>query len=236
MLINKLEKKVAIQACINAKGGKDGQVQEVFSRVFQFKEKNVEGHMGLFGDKLYIVYESTDSKMDWKDNFKFQQKGMYNAGKYGKRVRVHSGFRRQYHIISDTIYSMAIDLLKEYDLSKIIVTGHSLGGAISTICALDLRDKWVLDGIEVACITFGSPRVGNRHFAKVFNKNIRTKYRYQYGQDLVCGVPCAIIGYWHVDRHIRLGKWKWYNILFFPVIALTGNPLDHYPERYKEEI
>lgn len=233
MLINKLEKKIAIQVCINAKGGKDGKVIEVLHEVIQFKEKNVEGHFGLIGDKVFIVFESTDGSMDWKDNFKFQMKSMYNAGKYGKRVRIHTGFKRQYGIIAETIETILKSFIKDY--SKVIVTGHSLGGAISTICALDLREKFK-DDIEIACITFGSPRVGTRAFAKVFNKKIRTKYRYQYGQDLVCGVPCSIMGYWHVDRHIRLGKWKWYNIALFPIVAVFGNPMDHYPERYKEAL
>ena len=236
MIINRKEKKISIQACINAKGGKDGPVRNVFTEVFQFKKKNVEGHIGIFGDKLYVVFESTDSKLDWKDNFKFQQKSMYNAGRYGKRVRVHAGFRRQAHIIADPVYIMVRNVLKEYNLSKIIVTGHSLGGAIATICALDFYDRLITEDIEVAWVSGGSPRVGNRHFAKVFNKKIRTKYRFQYKQDLVCGLPPVLMGYWHVDRLVRLGKWKWYDFLIVPVTAIFGNPVDHYPERYKEAL
>ena len=50
------------------------------------------------------------------------------------------------------------------------VTGHSLGGALSTLCTYDLAArKWEARGIKpprIACYTFGQPRVVNRPFAE----------------------------------------------------------------------
>lgn len=50
-------------------------------------------------------------------------------------------------------------LLKDHPNSKIVSTGHSLGGALSTICALELFKRY---GDRVTEINnFGAPRIGN---------------------------------------------------------------------------
>ena len=48
------------------------------------------------------------------------------------------------------------------------VCGHSLGGAIATLCALDLS----LQGYAVQLVTWGAPRVGNVTFAAFFRKHV----------------------------------------------------------------
>ena len=49
--------------------------------------------------------------------------------------------------------------------------GHSLGGALATLAAYDLKGvaaKHNLD-VQVSCYTFGAPRVGNHAFAEDFD-------------------------------------------------------------------
>lgn len=61
--------------------------------------------------------------------------------------------------------------------SCIPVAGHSLGGALATLCAFDIasaiKEAGALadDGtpIDVCCYTFGAPRTGNRAFRNEFN-------------------------------------------------------------------
>ena len=56
-------------------------------------------------------------------------------------------------------------LLKKYRGSSIYVTGHSLGGAIATVAALDIRHTY---DAPMKVYTFGQPRVGNALYAKYF--------------------------------------------------------------------
>ena len=52
--------------------------------------------------------------------------------------------------------------------------GHSLGGALATLAAYDLKnvaDKANLD-VHISCYTFGAPRVGNHSFAEDFDRVI----------------------------------------------------------------
>ena len=68
-----------------------------------------------------------------------------------------------------------MDVLISLQLSEsaeIYVTGHSLGGAIATICAFDLATRGLnLRGV----VTFGSPRLGNSEFETLYHNLISKK-------------------------------------------------------------
>ena len=52
----------------------------------------------------------------------------------------------------------------EHPNAPLFAIGHSMGAALATICAMDLKFKVGLK--DVRLYTFGSPRVGNADFAK----------------------------------------------------------------------
>jgi hypothetical protein len=55
--------------------------------------------------------------------------------------------------------------------SPLACAGHSLGGALATLAAMDIRkacpDEATLD---ISCYTFGAPRTGNHAFAYEYNE------------------------------------------------------------------
>jgi predicted lipase len=58
--------------------------------------------------------------------------------------------------------------------AKIMICGHSLGGGLAKICALDLTINKI-EGTEKASlkvITLGSPRVGNDQFRQYFQGSV----------------------------------------------------------------
>ena len=57
-------------------------------------------------------------------------------------------------------------LTKKYPSASIWVTGHSLGGAIANLAAVEIKQTF---GKEITLYTFEAPRVGNKYFAKFFN-------------------------------------------------------------------
>ena len=227
--------KRSIQACINAYDGEHGKVRGVFEKVIPFQKGHTQGHIGLIGRDLYIVFEGSDGDLDWKDNFKFWR----STTELRKGILVHKGFEDQFQTIKDTIMDLINRILDnpaqtDKQSIRIICTGHSLGGALATRMAFHIAYKFPVN--PIICVTFGSPKVGNYAFAKQFNKEIRESYRFVYGLDTVCGVPPVFFGYWHVDKMIRL-KMPWYDIVLFPIISCTtGMPSDHYPQLYQKEI
>ncbi len=60
-----------------------------------------------------------------------------------------------------------------YDTSACCLgTGHSLGGALATLAAYDIRKQLQASGkqdVEVMCYSFGAPRTGNHAFAADYN-------------------------------------------------------------------
>eukprot|EP00890_Picochlorum_soloecismus_P005060 jgi/Picsp_1/5555/NSC_02914-R1_alpha beta-hydrolase domain-containing protein len=82
----------------------------------------------------------------------------------------------------------------------VFVSGHSLGGALATLCAMDLKLR--LKVPDVRLVTFGSPRVGNAVFAHWFNKFIAPHWRFTHNRDVVPSVPPQYMGFSHVAQEI----------------------------------
>lgn len=74
---------------------------------------------------------------------------------------------------------------------KLYVTGHSLGGAMATICASRLSAQ----GMNVEGLyTYGSPRVGDGEFVANLKVN---HFRFVNNNDAVPKVPPQVFGYRH---------------------------------------
>lgn len=82
----------------------------------------------------------------------------------------------------------------------VFVTGHSLGGALATLAALDLRVSLGLPDVRV--VSFGSPRVGNYIFSKWFEKEIGPHWRFTHNRDIVPSVPPGYMGFHHVSQEV----------------------------------
>jgi pimeloyl-ACP methyl ester carboxylesterase len=84
----------------------------------------------------------------------------------------------------------------------ITVAGHSLGGAIATLAAAQLRNL----GYSVALFTFGSPRVGGAKLSAFISGQQGGNYRVTHWNDPVPRVPLLIMGYVHVSPEYYIGR------------------------------
>lgn len=83
-----------------------------------------------------------------------------------KLCRIHSGFLKAITKVRQRIFSHF------NGDEEIIMLGHSLGGALAHICALDAMIS--LGNLKIRCYTFGCPRVGNKEFKALSEKNFRS--------------------------------------------------------------
>jgi hypothetical protein len=73
----------------------------------------------------------------------------------------------------------------------IVFTGHSLGGALATLAALDVSRREWLETYKprLKMYNFGSPRVGNGEFAADFNRHVPDAWRVVNADDAVATIP-----------------------------------------------
>jgi Lipase (class 3) len=82
----------------------------------------------------------------------------------------------------------------------------SLGGALATLAAADMQSRRGGEkaSLCVCVMNYGSPRVGNRAFATIFNKLVPNAFRIVNGADLIARMPQSPArfrgGYRHVGR------------------------------------
>ncbi len=89
-----------------------------------------------------------------------------------------------------------------------VVTGHSLGAALSTLFVMENKQKGKFD-ICTSC-TFASPRVGNMLFARTFNLMTLDSWRIVNTCDLVPKLPLhipLILDYEHVNTAYEFTSW-----------------------------
>ena len=111
--------------------------------------------------------------------------------------RVHGGFKREV----DDLWPM-LETALMCNVQPLWFCGHSLGGAMATICA----GRCLLSHIDSnpeRLFSFGSPRVGNDryvHYTKLEH------FRYVNNNDIVTRVPPAWFGYQHCGDEVYLDR------------------------------
>ena len=137
-----------------------------------------------------------------------------------KPVKMHRGFMKAYLSVRDHIHTH----VQNNNTTTYRLVGHSLGGAIATLCAIDLQYNFS-PKIDVEAYSFGSPRVGNREFTDSYNRRVPNTWRVVNGWDAVVGLPAPWQGYRHVETAIKLER-------KFTLRIIMGSFEDHRFDNY----
>jgi hypothetical protein len=134
---------------------------------------------------------------NWFNNFDIKLTGAseLSAG------NVHRGFT----VAARSVWDQVQAGLAVRRSQPVILTGHSLGGALAVVTA----DLMLVDhNLRAACIyAFGMPRVGDEGFAQRYNDTLgTTTYRVVNGDDVVTTVPPSRLGFRHVGRLLRCAR------------------------------
>ncbi len=116
--------------------------------------------------------------------------------------RVHRGFKKEV----DDLWPILEKALLE-NTKTLWFTGHSLGGAMSTICAGRCLLSYISSNPQQV-YTFGSPRVGDKPYINYAKLDF---LRWVNNNDIVTRVPPVWLGYRHAGQEMYLdasGKLK----------------------------
>lgn len=88
---------------------------------------------------------------------------------------LHAGFFYSYNFsnLQPNVSTAVGAMLEQHPGADVYIMGHSMGAAVATICAIDVKFTFNLTRERVHLYTFGSPRVGNDVFASFVSAQIR---------------------------------------------------------------
>jgi len=131
--------------------------------------------------------------------------------------KIHFGFWSSYNPVRKEIHRIVREELLRRP-GRLLITGHSLGGAQAILCAYDMS-RWVIptvtqelsqnsnsvgqeevDTIKLSCYTFGSPVIGDIHFKRAYNKLVPDTQLIVCDGDIVTASPPSFLGFCHVGR------------------------------------
>ncbi|GFP81922.1 lipase [Phtheirospermum japonicum] len=188
----------------------------------------LQGFVGVATDlnAIVIAFRGTQERsiQNWVEDLYWKQLDIDYPGVDG--AMVHHGFYTAYHNTSLRPGVLnAVQKAKEiYGDIKIMVTGHSMGGAMAAICGLDLRLSLGEKNVQV--MTFGQPRIGNAAFATYFNKIVPDTIRVTNDHDIVPHLP-PYYHYFPQKTYHHFAREVWlYNIGFGSLIYTVEKVCD----------
>jgi len=118
-------------------------------------------------------------------------------------MEVADGFYHAYQKIADSVRQAYVNLTAMFPDLPVTVTGHSLGGALSSMCAIDFAEKF---GKSVTQWTFGCPRFGNQAFVDYYRSKVGNIWRTVNQKDIVPHYPFRWAGFRHPPTEVWFQK------------------------------
>ena len=197
---------------------------------------------------LYFVFRGTNDTQDAMVDLDLKRVPFFEGQKQS-HIKVHGGFKKQFDVLKEPVLKTLTKYMKQVETIQFV--GHSLGGALATLFAGHVARfyRGYVDGfqreIKVVCHTFGSPRVGNKHFARWFQENVKTSdcARIMNREDPVAQIPISAY-FQHVSDAVCImddltvkdmpdGKWYWRLMNFKMNVCkpILAHSCDQYIER-----
>lgn len=137
--------------------------------------------------RITVAFRGTTSHSDWLADVWLPLQPLPSP--HRKTVKAHTGFLRQYM----SIHGHILHELQRGGARHVVLTGHSLGGALAVIAAAMLPPTYTYD-----IVTFGAPRAGNRELQEAAYFKCRSCVRVVHDLDIVPLVPSEFLGFKHV--------------------------------------
>jgi hypothetical protein len=167
-------------------------------------------HLAFRDDKLVIAFRGTDLPMDAEtvltpDRYPGFGYNLATDLSYcakpipwlpDNEAHAHEGFLADFEGLKDRLRNRILERCGDVSPRNIELCGHSLGGALATLCALWCAMEW--ENADITCLTIGSPRVGDDAFAARFQEEFyragatRKCFRLFFAHDWVTMVPNGV--------------------------------------------
>lgn len=162
------------------------------------KKRDAQGFLYYPGKKtIYVTYRGTVNMSDIFDNIDIRHQSFFDS-----QIKVHKGFYEQFFSIEEDITKDIKDIVGSKDISHIVFSGHSLGGALA-ILSSPYYGKMFNRQYNIITHTFGTVPVGNGPFVNWFINYVDHNVRVENENDIVPTIPIHD-KFYHVPNGILL--------------------------------
>ena len=222
------------------------------------KETDTQGFTYYDDDKkeLIIAFRGSQQLKDWFTDFNaFHLVYPYSNAK--SKIKVHKGFITAWKSVRVEVLDIVRHYLEKGKLNKVVVCGHSLGGALATLALVDIQyhyEEYFSYGegrktmVLLQGFVTGNPAVFNKAGAKSFTNRVPLLVRTFMRTDVVPKLPPKWFGsrlnggYCHVGVAKPIGTRKrffglrvWLKTLRNPA-SLAANLTNHAISLYRKNL
>lgn len=163
----------------------EAENRPLHSHYIQEKAKDVKCVLSVYPTFVVLAFRYTNTLLNvWQDI-------LYANQVVDSSVCPNCKIQKAYKSMWDTIVGDVLADLKliqaQTNLKKIYITGISLGGGLSVISFVDIKNSNIFKEVEV--INYGSPRVANKYYADFFDKATNNKSK----RYIVKGDPIVVL-------------------------------------------
>ena len=166
-------------------------------------EPDIEGQ-GILGyifyqpscKRAYLVFTGTANGCMSMIDMDYQQVTYDKLLNYQETVEGHRGFYQAYLSIRPQIIELLSGYQNSRNLAELVICGHSLGGALSTVATFDLAE------LKPHHYNFAGPRVFNVAGANLFNQLVHSSCRVTNSSDIVPTMPMSVMPNGNSFNHV----------------------------------
>lgn len=149
------------------------------------KLHDTHGYIGYqpITQSIAVAFRGSESVSNWLSDLNAVMTDYPNC----QGCQVHKGFYTAEQAVFLQVKNEVDRLLSKYPDYQVLVTGHSLGAALATLTAVDLRSEGI-DNVNM--FSYGSPRIGNTAFANFYSSLLgNNTNRITHHKDIVPHTP-----------------------------------------------
>ena len=187
----------------------ESKIREIVQRIVQRRHRAplFIGFVIASAKGNIIAFRGTQTQIEWWRNLQATQKEYFDPITGTQYGWVHQGYLK---VMRDQIASKLINTVRQLDPTiPCYITGHSLGGAIATMAAMEIALSIPEIREQIQLYTYAAPRIGDRTFAQAHSQLIPNSYRIVNLSDSVPLVPPIRIKNYFTDASYSHVGQKW---------------------------
>lgn len=167
----------------------ESRIREIVQRIAQRRHRTplFIGFVIASDTANFIAFRGTQTQIEWWQNLQARQRVYTEPDSLKQHGWVHEGY---FKLVRNQISPLLLEAVRQLDPTvPCYITGHSLGGAIATLAAMEVALAVPQIREQIQLYTYAAPRVGDRLFAQAHSQLIPNSYRIVNLSDSVPLVP-----------------------------------------------